>query len=67
MALDGNLDGFAYFEREQWNMYHTNPVDDIDKPSTLFDQLGWLRAAGFAVVDVVWMRAGHAIFAGWKG
>jgi tRNA (cmo5U34)-methyltransferase len=66
--LDGDLAGFALFEREQWNMYRypeTGP-DPVDKPSRLFDQLAWLAAAGFADVDVYWMLAGHAIFGGRK-
>ncbi len=64
--LDGNLDGFAVFERERWNMYRYSDPDDIDKPSRLFDQLKWLEQAGFADVDVYWLRAGHAIFGGRK-
>jgi tRNA (cmo5U34)-methyltransferase len=30
------------------------------------DQLEWLELAGFSCVDLFWMRAGHAIFGGWK-
>jgi hypothetical protein len=26
----------------------------------------WLRHAGFAAVDCLWMYAGHAVFAGFK-
>ena len=66
LALDGNLDGFALFEREQWNMYRYPDSDDIDKPSRLLDQLKWLEQAGFADVDVYWLSAGHAIFGGRK-
>jgi tRNA (cmo5U34)-methyltransferase len=38
----------------------------IDRPSTLVDQLNWLQTAGSTQVDVFWLRAGHAIFGGWK-
>ncbi|MEM7345110.1 MAG: class I SAM-dependent methyltransferase [Chloroflexota bacterium] len=66
MALDGTLDGFTLFNKEEWNMYRHFDPDDIDKPSRLFDQLKWLEAAGFVEVDVFWMKAGHAIFGGRK-
>lgn len=68
LQIDGNLDGFAYFEREQWNMYRypEPPASSIDKPSTLFEQLTWLEQTGFGEVDVYWMKAGHALFGGRK-
>lgn len=68
-ALAGNLDAFTRFEQLHWNMYrYFDPADpeEIDKPSSLLDQLRWLEAAGFAAVDVYWMQAGHAIFGGRK-
>jgi trans-aconitate methyltransferase len=66
LAFDGNLDAFAAFEREKWNMYRHFDPDDIDKPSRLLDQLRWLEQAGFLDVDAYWMLAGHAIFGGRK-
>jgi tRNA (cmo5U34)-methyltransferase len=66
LELDGNTDAFSYFERERWNMYRYFEPDDIDKPSRLLDQLKWLEQAGFASVDVYWMRAGHSLFGGQK-
>lgn len=52
------------FDDEQWNYYRY--PDPFDKPSPLFDQLTWLKAAGFATVDCFWMQAGHAIYGGYK-
>ena len=66
LELDGTTEGFALFERERWNMYRYFDPEDIDKPSRLFDQLKWLEQAGFGGVDGYWMRAGHAVFGGWK-
>lgn len=66
LQLDGNLEGFEAFENQHWNLYRYFDPQDIDKPSGLLDQLKWLKAAGFADVDVYWMRAGHAIFGGFK-
>ena len=63
-ALDGNLQAFARFQADDWNYYRLPGPDPIDKPSALFDQLKWLEAAGFAAVDVHWMKAGHAIMSG---
>ncbi len=63
--LDGNSAGFDSFAAEGWNLFR-HPDPDVDKPSSLFDQLCWLRDAGFRGVDVFWMRAGHAIFGGRK-
>ncbi len=62
----GDDDAFARFHAENWNLYSDPDPDPIDQPSTLFDQLKWLEAAGFQGVDVHWMRGGHAIFGGRK-
>lgn len=53
----------AAFEREQWNLFRY-PDPETDKPSRLLEQLSWLREIGFAEIDVVYLRAGHAIFTG---
>lgn len=54
------------FRNDHWN-YHAYPdLDPIDQPSSLLDQLIWLKSAGYKNVDVFWMNAGHALFAGWK-
>ncbi len=63
--IDGDLRAFEHFEREQWNIFRY-PDDPIDKPSALLDQLHWLELAGFQGVDVFWLRAGHAVFGGFK-
>jgi tRNA (cmo5U34)-methyltransferase len=56
--------GFTLFQQAQWNLYHY--PDPVDRPSPLFEQLQWLAAAGFTVVDCFWMQAGHAIYGGYK-
>ena len=60
----GAPDLFARFVDEQWN--HFRFPDPIDQPSALMHHLVWLRHAGFAAVDCVWMDAGHAVFGGFK-
>ena len=64
--LDGNTEAFDTFAREGWNTFWYLDPDDVDKPSTLFDQLKWLEKAGFVDVDVHWMLAGHAVFSARK-
>jgi tRNA (cmo5U34)-methyltransferase len=64
LELDGNLQAFRAFEAQRWNAFRYSDPDDIDHPSSLFEQLGWLEAAGFLQVDVYWLEAGHAIFGG---
>lgn len=58
-------DSFDQFVRVHWNIYRY--PDPVDQPSPLFDQLLWLREAGFVTVDCFWLQAGHAIYGGYKG
>lgn len=60
----GNDDGMRAFQETEWNLFR-HP-DAMDRPSPLFDQLLWLREAGFEAVDCFWLRAGHAIYGGYK-
>jgi tRNA (cmo5U34)-methyltransferase len=60
----GEPDRFALFVDAGWNHYRF--PDPADRPSPLFHQLVWLKHAGFATVDCVWMFAGHAVFGGFK-
>jgi tRNA (cmo5U34)-methyltransferase len=53
---------FARFVDERWN--HFRFPDAADQPSALLHHLVWLRHAGFAAVDCMWMDAGHAVFGG---
>jgi len=62
--LTGSDALFQKFVDEHWNFF-AYPVPG-DKPSPISHQLAWLTAAGFAVVDVFWMDAGHAIYGGYK-
>lgn len=66
LAFDGNLAGYERFQADNWNLFSDPDPDPVDKPSTLVEQLTWLREAGFGEVDVFWMKAGHAVFGGRK-
>jgi cyclopropane fatty-acyl-phospholipid synthase-like methyltransferase len=62
----GGSTSYEWFRDRGWNHYVTPDVD-FDKPSRLFEQLQWLQQAGFYEVDCFWLRAGHAIYGGYKG
>ena len=66
LELGGDLKPLEVFRTERWNYYADPEPDPFDKPSPLTDQLRWLAEAGFFGVDVVWMKAGHAVFGGVK-
>jgi tRNA (cmo5U34)-methyltransferase len=63
-TLTGSLAAYERFQ-DGWNHYLTPDVD-FDKPSNLYEQLDWLSRAGFQQVDCFWLRAGHAIYGGFK-
>jgi len=64
LAIEGNLDKYEQFLHSEWNLFRY--PDEMDKPSPLFDQLNWLEEAGFCAIDIFWMKAGHAIYGGYK-
>ncbi|MEX2426170.1 MAG: class I SAM-dependent methyltransferase, partial [Thermomicrobiaceae bacterium] len=64
LARTGSLLAFDQFQ-DGWNHYRT-PDYEFDKPSRLFDQLSWLQEIGFVGVDCFWLRAGHAVFGGYR-
>lgn len=64
LARTGSLHAFERF-RDGWNHYRT-PDLEFDKPSLLTDQLGWLDGIGFTGVGCYWLRAGHAVYGGYK-
>ncbi|MDP9374304.1 MAG: class I SAM-dependent methyltransferase [Chloroflexota bacterium] len=64
VALIGSTRLYERFVEARWNYYRF--PDPLDQPSPLFEQLVWLREAGFAVADCFWLRAGHAIYGGYR-
>jgi tRNA (cmo5U34)-methyltransferase len=52
------------FHGERWN--HFRFPDPDEHPAALLHQFVWLRHAGFAAVDCIWLDAGHAVFGGFK-
>lgn len=64
LALTRSDSLYEKFLQARWNYYRY--PDPYDTPSPLFDQLLWLKEAGFETVDCFWMQAGHAIYGGYK-
>ena len=60
----GTPELFERFLDKRWN--HFRFPDASDQPSALMHHLVWLRHAGFAAVDCLWLEAGHAVFGGFK-
>ncbi|HET8846619.1 MAG TPA: class I SAM-dependent methyltransferase [Ktedonobacteraceae bacterium] len=68
LASRGDLSGYEEFEKQKWNYfrYDYGKPDLYDQPSLLYEQLRWLQEVNFRQVDCYWMRAGHAIYGGYK-
>lgn len=67
LALRGNLSGYEQFQAMKWNYFtHDYGTQTYDQPSLLSDQLRWLAAAGFTHTDCYWLRAGHAVYGGYR-
>jgi tRNA (cmo5U34)-methyltransferase len=64
LAFAGSLDAYRQFVDQRWNWYAY--PDPMDMPSTVPEHLEWLAEAGFAGADVFWVRAGHAVYGGYK-
>ena len=65
LELTGDLAVYEQFQADEWNLFE-HPDPEVDKPSPLFDQLSWLRDAGYEGVDAFWVRAGHAVYGGYR-
>jgi tRNA (cmo5U34)-methyltransferase len=64
LEMTKSLLAFDQFDGDQWNVFRY--PDPIDRPSKLLDQLKWLEEVGFEGVSTFWLRAGHAVFGGFK-
>lgn len=66
LTLTGSLDTYDEAVRKGWAPGEEAKDEPGEMPARLFDQLKWLEQAGFPHVDVFWMRAGIAIFGGYR-
>lgn len=67
LTLRGNLSGYEQFQAMKWNYFtYDYGAQTYDQPSLLREQLSWLSNAGFAHADCYWLRAGHAVYGGYR-
>jgi len=66
LDLSGSLDTFHSARDQGWNPYANPEPEPGETPFRLIDQLKWLEEAGFSDVDCFWMRAGFAIYGGYR-
>lgn len=66
LELTGSEELYRRAVDEGWGYYDEAEHDPLDQPSPLFDQLLWLRDAGFSAVDCFWLRGGFAVFGGYR-
>jgi hypothetical protein len=64
--LTGSEDTFRALREDGWNAHALEEPAPGETPSRLFEQLKWLEEAGLTAVDCFWMRAGLAIYGGYR-
>ena len=65
-ALTGSVATYEEAVREGWDANATAEPEPGEMPSQLYEQLRWLEEAGLSQVDCFWMRAGSAIYGGYR-
>jgi cyclopropane fatty-acyl-phospholipid synthase-like methyltransferase len=65
LDLTGEMRVYDFFIEQKWNTYDF-PDPEVDTPSSLSDQLQWLRDAGFVAIDVPWALAGTTVIAAYR-
>ena len=66
LQITGSLDPYQRAVAEGWNPPASNEPVPGEMPARLFDQLKWLEEAGLSQVDCFWLRAGVAIYGGYR-
>lgn len=66
LAITGSLHGYERAIAEGWHPTWLTEAGAGEMPYRVFEQLKWLEEAGFGAVDCFWMRAGHAIYGGYR-
>ena len=66
LAATGSLGAYEQAVRDGWAPPVSSDPIPGEMPSRLLHQLKWLEEAGLSVVDCFWMRAGIAIYGGYR-
>jgi tRNA (cmo5U34)-methyltransferase len=62
----GSLNGYERAISEDWRPTWLMEKEEREMPYPVSEQLKWLEQAGFSMVDCFWLRAGHAIYGGYR-
>jgi hypothetical protein len=65
-SLTGSVAKYEEAVMEGWDANATPEPEPGEMPSRLYEQLCWLEEAGLSQVDCFWMRAGGAIYGGYR-
>jgi tRNA (cmo5U34)-methyltransferase len=66
LAVTGSLTGYERAIREGWRPTWLMEKEEGEMLYPVFEQLKWLEEVGFLLVDCFWLRAGHAIYGGYR-
>jgi trans-aconitate methyltransferase len=66
VAATGSLQPYERALAEGWHPTWETDTEPGELPYRVFEQLKWLDQAGFSAVDCFWMRAGHAVYGGYR-
>jgi tRNA (cmo5U34)-methyltransferase len=66
LAVASSLAPYERALGDGWHPTWDTEAEPGEMPYRVFEQLKWLEHAGFSLVDCFWMRAGHAIYGGYK-
>jgi hypothetical protein len=65
-ARHGDLRDYDLLKTKKWNYFASGAAEPMLSPAPLADQLLWLDEAGLISVDCFWLRAGYAVYGGYK-
>ena len=66
LAATGSLEPYERALADGWRPTWDTEAEAGELPYRVFEQLKWLEEGGFGAVDCFWMRAGHAIYGGYR-
>jgi tRNA (cmo5U34)-methyltransferase len=62
----GSFNGYERAIGEGWRPTWLMEKEEGEMRYPVSEQLKWLEEAGFSMVDCFWLRAGHAIYGGYR-
>ena len=67
IAMTGSEKAYEIFTDKEWNFFRCGFATSGEHPFSLADTLAALQSSGFDGVDCFWLKAGFAVFGGYKG